>query len=330
MFKQQMVKFDLNVKELPLGKLSVNQINKGFAVLEKISAAINSGKKSNLSGLCSEFYTVIPHSFGRRVPPVFSDAESVQVKKDMLSVLSDIALAQDLTKKSEGVVDDDEEYEENPMDKNYALLKAEVEPLAQDSDEYDIILNYLNATMNTFRGLKLLQVYKIKRESEPGRFQEHEDIVERKLLWHGTNVAVVVAILSTGLRIMPHSGGRVGKGIYFASENSKSAGYVGTTSDNVGFMFLNEVALGKQHFINKDDSSLRCPPKGFDSVVAKGWTEPDPSKDVILKLDGHDVVVPQGAPIKTEYNNNSSFSQSEYLIYKESQNMIRYLLKLQF
>ena len=47
----------------------------------------------------------------------------------------------------------------------------------------------------------------------------------RKLLWHGTNVAVVAAILKGGLRIMPHSGGRVGSGIYFASENSKSAGY---------------------------------------------------------------------------------------------------------
>lgn len=47
----------------------------------------------------------------------------------------------------------------------------------------------------------------------------------RRLLWHGTNVAVVAAILKSGLRIMPHSGGRVGRGIYFASENSKSAAY---------------------------------------------------------------------------------------------------------
>jgi len=47
----------------------------------------------------------------------------------------------------------------------------------------------------------------------------------RKLLWHGTNVAVVAAILKSGLRIMPHSGGRVGRGIYFASESSMSAGY---------------------------------------------------------------------------------------------------------
>ena len=57
------------------------------------------------------------------------------------------------------------------------------------------------------------------------RFAEHHDIENRRLLWHGTNVAVVAAILKTGLRIMPHSGGRVGCGIYFASENSKSAGY---------------------------------------------------------------------------------------------------------
>lgn len=57
------------------------------------------------------------------------------------------------------------------------------------------------------------------------RFGAHDDLENRKLLWHGTNVAVVAAILKSGLRIMPHSGGRVGRGIYFASECSKSAGY---------------------------------------------------------------------------------------------------------
>jgi poly [ADP-ribose] polymerase len=332
MFKAQMAKFELNVKELPLGKLSITQINKGFVVLEKMSAAINTGKSANFEALCNEFYTIIPHSFGRERPTIFRDAESVQNKKDMLSVLSDIALAQELTKEGEKKAakeeDNEEEYVDNPIDKNYALLKADIEPLDQESHEYEVIVNYLNATMGDYRKLKLLEVFKVTRESEPARFKACDKIAERKLLWHGTNVAVMVAILSTGLRIMPHSGGRVGKGIYFASENSKSAGYVGTTSDNVGFMFLNEVALGKQHIINKDDSSLRVAPKGFDSIVAKGWTEPDPSKDTVIKLDGHDVVVPQGKPIKSTEYSNSSFSQSEYLIYNENQNQIRYLLKL--
>lgn len=133
----------------------------------------------------------------------------------------------------------------------------------------------------------------VDRKSEGKRFSVNSGIKNRRLLWHGTNVAVLVAILSSGLRIMPHSGGRVGKGVYFASENSKSAGYVGTTNSNVGFMFLNEVALGKEHSIWQDDSSLvrgtvllnrpqliRLAPAGFDSIVARGWTEPDPTKDV--------------------------------------------------
>ena len=64
-----------------------------------------------------------------------------------------------------------------------------------------------------------------RRHLQGDRFKPHQKIKNRKLLWHGTNVAVVAAILKGGLRIMPHSGGRVGKGIYFASENSKSAGY---------------------------------------------------------------------------------------------------------
>ena len=61
--------------------------------------------------------------------------------------------------------------------------------------------------------------------TQSARFSTHHKLDNRRLLWHGTNVAVVAAILKSGLRIMPHSGGRVGRGIYFASENGKSAGY---------------------------------------------------------------------------------------------------------
>lgn len=54
----------------------------------------------------------------------------------------------------------------------------------------------------------------------------------------------------------------------------------------------------------------------------------DPNKDAHLEINGKKVIVPQGKPINQ--NVSSSFSQSEYLIYKESQNHIRYLLKLEF
>src|SRR5262249_16299136 len=154
-----------------------------------------------------------------------------------------------------------------------------------------------------------------------------KDIPDRKLLWHGTNVAVVAAILGSGLRIMPHSGGRVGKGIYLASENGKSAGYVGW-SGTTGVMFLAEAALGREHTITRDDSSLRAAPKGCDCVVARGHTEPDPKHDIEWEFEGRKVIVPRGKPMKQDKFGKSSFSQSEYLLYKESQVRLRYVLRV--
>ena len=55
--------------------------------------------------------------------------------------------------------------------------------------------------------------------------------------------------------------------------------------------------------------TLTAAPKGYDSILAKGNTEPDPSKDTTLTIDGHEVTVPQGKPIDT--GAGSSFSQSE-------------------
>ena len=138
----------------------------------------------------------------------------------------------------------------HPLDVNYELLKAKLQHLDKSQEQYAVIEKYLRATEPHWRKLKILDMWEVNREEEVGvsvtgrlhcgvqmlfgalfvslqgkRFSEHSGTGNRKLLWHGTNVAVVAAILKSGLRIMPHSGGRVGRGIYFASENSKSAGY---------------------------------------------------------------------------------------------------------
>ena len=55
----------------------------------------------------------------------------------------------------------------------------------------------------------------------------------------------------------------------------------------------------------------------------------DPKDDTTVTLEKKSVAVPQGKPITTSYS-NSSFSQSEYLIYKESQCRLRYMLKMKF
>ena len=67
-----------------------------------------------------------------------------------------------------------------------------------------------------FNHLKIIQIIfslnQLLKKIKDKRFNEHDHITNRKLLWHGTSGSVVVAILKSGLRIMPHSGGRVGRG----------------------------------------------------------------------------------------------------------------------
>ncbi|OPJ80781.1 poly [ADP-ribose] polymerase 3 [Patagioenas fasciata monilis] len=126
---------------------------------------------------------------------------------------------------------------------------------------------------------------------------------------------MVAAILKSGLRIMLHLGGHVGKGIYSASENSRSASYVSCTSEKAGIMFLTEVALGKPYCTTCDDPTLCQPPTGFHSILACGRTELDPTHDEEVLLDGRKVLVCQGKPTPMPTYKNSSFrtEQVHYL-----------------
>eukprot|EP00743_Colponemidia_sp_Colp-15_P002076 GILK01002252.1.p1 GENE.GILK01002252.1~~GILK01002252.1.p1 ORF type:complete len:618 (-),score=140.78 GILK01002252.1:102-1928(-) len=332
MFECAMENFHLDLSRMPLGMLKKTQIQKGYEVLEEIEEAMKGKSRQDLETLTSRFYTLIPHDFGRTRPPLLNDMGIVKNKMEMLNVLADIEIAQDLEKKvaarrsKKNTEKKRGELVEHHLDSSYKTLGCGITPLSKKSQTYKVIHKYFTATKEA-QELELVDVFEIDREGEGGRFSQHDSIQNRKLLWHGTNVAVVAAILNCGLRIMPHSGGRVGKGIYFASENSKSAGYVSPARD-VGIMFLAEVALGKEHHIKKDDYKLKQAPKGFDSIVARGCTEPDPSKDTSIQIEDKNVVVPQGKAVPISDWSQSSFSQSEYLVYKESQVRLRYLLKI--
>lgn len=77
-----------DVKKMPLGKLSKQQIARGFEALEALEAAMKNptGDGRSLEELSSCFYTVIPHNFGRSRPPPINSPEVLQAKKDMLLV----------------------------------------------------------------------------------------------------------------------------------------------------------------------------------------------------------------------------------------------------
>ncbi|KAK4814965.1 hypothetical protein QYF61_006909 [Mycteria americana] len=406
MFQDTMQTMNIDMKKMPLGKLSEQQIERGSEVLKELEAALQEQppQAARLEDLSSRFYTIIPHNFGRARPPPINSPDLLRAKKDMLLVLADIEVAQSLQSQK---VKEEEEEVVHPLDQDYALLCCQLSLLDPASREYQVplvprypmtgsnrarpagtlkvptapgglwaLLGWLpvvtpplsclppwqliqNDVTQTGHKLHILNIWQVARDGEDERFEAHDLLEHRRLLWHSTNVAGVAAILKNGLRIVPHSGGHVGKGIYFAS-NSKSACYaspavlgwpghdqmgtpglvpsspspypmaVGCTSKKVGIMFLVGVALGKPCRITCDDPTLSQPPAYYNSVLACGQTEPDPAQDEEVLLDGKKVLVCQGKPIPMPTYKDSSFSQSEYLIYQESQCQICYLVQLRF
>merc|ERR1712071_743559 len=325
MFKSAMSELNIDTQKLPLGALSKSQIAKGFGVLENLENEVKKSRPNSnrLMELTSEFYTTIPHG-GRRRGPVLSTLELVQEKYEMLNTLTDIETAQSMqTNIKVKEEDDQKKQKKHPSDCHYEQLLTDLSLLEKNGKEYEIIETYLRQTSS--KSMNLSNVWKVNRHNESTRFAQHGDLSNRRLLWHGTSVAVA-AILKSGLRIMPHSGGRVGRGIYLADQHQKSAQYV-RPAKKTCIMFLVEAALGKQHEILRDDGSLVCAPDGYHSVLARGRLAP--KEDVTIcdfELDGNKVHVPQGAPVKIPAATNSSFYHNEFLIYKESQHRIRYIL----
>ncbi|XP_042614633.1 protein mono-ADP-ribosyltransferase PARP3-like [Cyprinus carpio] len=185
MFKEAMTSMNLDIKKMPLGKLSKQQIAKGFEALEEIEAAIKRGERNKLE----ELFTIIPHNFGRNRPPVISDDYVLQGKKEMLLVLADIEVAQSLKAESEKAKEEMKDMVPHPVDQNYQSLKCKLSLMDKKSKEFKITEKYLNATGR--KGLTLVDVWEVERDTEAERFMENDALENRKLLWHGTNVAVV-------------------------------------------------------------------------------------------------------------------------------------------
>lgn len=324
MITSQMSQMNINTEKMPLGKLSKKRIAKGFEILKKIEEDLSKEEtvpEIIFSDYTNQFYTQIPHDFGNDRPVLINNKKILHEKYELLNVLGDIEIAARMLETKTGT--------KHPLEEKYEQLKNNIEPLDKNSAEWETISQYVHNSGGS-RKFTILDIYKIDRHGEKNRFSKFDHIENRKLLWHGSSVAVFPAILSTGLKIMPHSGGRVGKGLYFADMLEKSSSYC-VKHGKIGLVLLNEIVLGNIHKIYRDDPTIRKPPQNYDSVLACGHKQPDEKSDYIdksLSPSGHPVIIPSGSIKKT--NVNSSFIHNEFLVYDEGQCHMRYLLKLEW
>ncbi|KAK3842766.1 MAG: poly polymerase catalytic domain-containing protein [Linnemannia gamsii] len=342
MMDQQMMELDYDAKKMPLGKLAKATILGGYEVLKKIAEIIIEPRSSTiqrqLSDLSSDFYTVIPHAFGMRVPPIINSAQMLKTKLEMLEALGEIEIAQKLLKDNKKL---EEALTVNPLDQRYTSLKLnKLEPMDRDSDRFKLIEQFVrNSHGKTHSHYKLAidEVFDLDREGEQDRFNDagFDKLHNRRLLWHGSRLTNYVGILSQGLRIAPPEAPVTGymfdKGAYFADCVSKSAGYCFTNShNNTGLMLLCEVALGDMHELQGADYNAKANSEKANKHSTKGCGQsyPKTSGDVIIE---DNLRVPAGE-LETEPHTGPGYrlQYNEFIVYNTSQIKMRYLIKMKF
>jgi len=331
MMENMMTKLGYDAKKLPLGKLSKETIEGGYEVLKEIAGLLNGRSKpqqSVLQDLSSQFYTVVPHSFGRALPPTINTKLMVKEKLDMCSALADIQVAQKILKQVE--------VSENPIDACYASLKVDMVPMKKTSKEFKMLQTYVKNTHGATHGTYTLEIedaFVIEREGEDARFKPFEADANRQLLWHGSRLSNYVGILSQGLRIAPPEAPVTGymfdKGVYFADCVSKSANYCFTNKHApAGVMLLCEVALGDQHEMKQANyhANTARQQAGKQSVKGLGRQAPD---DAGAQVVPNGVKVPCGKIIKDD-SDGRALAYNEYIVYDTAQIKMRYVLKMKF
>uniref|UniRef100_A0A8D0ALX0 Poly [ADP-ribose] polymerase n=1 Tax=Sander lucioperca TaxID=283035 RepID=A0A8D0ALX0_SANLU len=163
--KKAMVEFEIDLQKMPLGKLSKRQIQSAYALLTEVQQAVSeSVSEAHILDLSNRFYTLIPHDFGMKKPPLLSSLDYVQAKVQMLDNLLDIEVAYSLLR---GGAQDNES---DPIDINYEKLKTKIEVVDKTTDEAKIILDYVKNTHAATHNTYTLEVMNYHLTLFPGFF----------------------------------------------------------------------------------------------------------------------------------------------------------------
>ncbi|GIY43359.1 poly polymerase 2 [Caerostris extrusa] len=274
--------------------------------------------------LSEEFYQLLPvYGFQyEKLCPLFS-APDVHSKLKLIHNLKHIGLSSQLILGASLKVS-----EINPKDYVYRSLNCNLSLLKPDSQEAQMILQYIHNT-GCKQDIGVQSIYAVHIPEQVEQFRNTK-LANHMLLWHGTRLSNMLSILSHGLQVAPlgaqMNGDLFGKGIYFADMFKKSEGYcMKHHSLKMKCILLCEVALGDCKEI--EYNLVIDPAEKYDSVKAVGRRQPDPSKNVYWK----GMTVPVGEPVNALEQGTSSshhyLNFNEYVVYNASQVCVRYLIQ---
>lgn len=343
--KNAMVELEIDINKMPLGKISQNQINTGYAILNQIILELQKHRASptqetwsELTMLSSRYYTLIPFACGRgSAPPVIDTPERIQRNIEALDDLSNIRVAAKVVQDSAQTTQTNGPAV-HPLDRIYAEINTKMRGVKQGSRVWNMIQTYItntHATNHSNYSVELLDIHKIQRSGEKekhlAKVGEFGGGANRQLLWHGTRLTNYISILKGGLLLRPDvipgtyiTGKMFGYGIYAANSFSKSFNYTGADRQHpVACLFLGEFALGNCLKKTQADSGLTgaaVKKAGCHSTWGQG--QHTPSSYSTMK-DG--VLVPSGKLEKSGVT-GAALQYDEFIVYDQDQFHLRYIV----
>lgn len=229
----------------------------------------------------NKYLQIIPQNIGLHinsrfgVKDIFPDIQSIQKQNGILDAL-DASLQKVLAAPTTTTGD------ASAIDVANKLFSVKLYS-STDATLFDRINKKFLSTlqnMHTSSSLKLKRIFTVEIDHMKKAFDKKSPSVGNiKELWHGTRTSNLLSILKGGLVIpksnAPHVCGRMfGDGIYFSDQSTKSLNYSqgywsrGSGYDNNCYMFLADVAMGKEYI--PASSSHNLPKPGYDSTYAIG------------------------------------------------------------
>ncbi|KAJ7257005.1 PARP-domain-containing protein [Mycena rebaudengoi] len=337
-----------NAAKLPLGQLGKSAILKGFSVLKRIADVIENpdgdvakeygGADEAAAELSSEYYSIIPHIFGRASPIVITHPTTLKQELELMDSLWDMEVASKIM----NAKPDNSANPINAMDARFLGLGiSNFTPIQHHTREHIAINKYMHDTevQNSFYDVDIVNLFRVERESETRSWNRagHDQLAygERLLLFHGSRSTNFAGILKEGLRIAPpeapSSGYMFGRGVYFADMMSKSFNYCHPyLSDDTGLLLLCEVAAAPFYEqVNANyNADIDCREAKKRATKGMGRSSPANWMDTGKALGNDDLrgcIMPVGHS-RVRQPSHTALQNNEYIVYSLDQVRLRYVV----
>jgi poly [ADP-ribose] polymerase len=315
----------LDTRKMPLGSITPDAVVAGYAALREVEAELQRvpPRRHILAAASNRFYTSVPHDFGSADPQLLDSRALLSSKLELLSTLTDVEIAQRLSKAAGG--------SETTVDTLFGALdlkalrhlqpgdrgRREVEALIAATKRHGVDPagpwgHYEDdAPVQPTCNYEIEHVWEVEKETGA-----RVDPARSRLLFHGSRLSNYVGILSQGLRIAPPAapvtGYMYGKGVYFADAAAKSAEYCRTSADlPTGLLLVCAVDMGDRQL----------------ELTAGEYVTPER-----LSSAGADAThaLSDFAPTGARQRSGTVLRHAEHIVYSTDRAAFRYLVQLKF